>query len=157
MSLISSFETINSKGRPDPNIFLWIPASVADAAAVNINEIKALLANGLSTFFIKGNLVFSNGPRSLPKNPPGWTILWNWVFDNFILADEPLSKALRSFETYVLVNNSLCGELSSSFESPETFDESFKITSVLFFIPDFIIILSQFLVKNQRLFPLLLQ
>ena len=42
--------------------------SVADAAAVNPSGIKTLLANGLSTFFIKGNPVFSNGPKSLPQN-----------------------------------------------------------------------------------------
>ena len=30
------------------NIFLWIAASVSDAAAVNPNGIKTLLANGLS-------------------------------------------------------------------------------------------------------------
>ena len=75
ISFISSFEIINvvvhgpkSEGRPDPNIFLWIFASLgaaAAAAAVNPNGIKKLLANGLSTFFIKGNPVFNNG-SSLP-------------------------------------------------------------------------------------------
>ena len=49
--------------------FLYIPVSAADAAAVNRNRIKTLLANDLITFFIKGNLLFSNGPRSLPRNP----------------------------------------------------------------------------------------
>ena len=53
---------------PDPNIFLRIAVSVPDAAAVNPNSIKRLLANGLGTFPIKGNPVFSNGPKSLPKN-----------------------------------------------------------------------------------------
>ena len=48
---------------PDPNIFLWIAASVTDAAAVNPNGNKTLLANGLSTFPIKGNPVFNTGPR----------------------------------------------------------------------------------------------
>ena len=48
---------------PDSNIFLWIAASVADAAAVNPNGNKALLANGLSTFPIKGNPVFNTGPK----------------------------------------------------------------------------------------------
>ena len=67
----------------DPNIFLRIAASVAaSAAAVYPNGIKTLLANGLSTFSIKGNAVFSMGPTSLPKNPPVWPILCNWVFDN---------------------------------------------------------------------------
>ena len=77
ISFISSFETINvviseakSKGWPDLNIFLWIAGSVTDAAAaaaaaaaVNSKCIKTLLANGLRTFFIKGNPVFSNGPK----------------------------------------------------------------------------------------------
>ena len=47
LSFISSLETINvvlreakSEGRLDLNIFLWIVASVADAAAVNPNVIK---------------------------------------------------------------------------------------------------------------------
>ena len=48
-------------------------ASVTDATAVNLNGIKTLLANGLSTFTIKGNTVFSNRPKSLPKNPPDYS------------------------------------------------------------------------------------
>ena len=36
---------------------LCIPASGADVAAVNPNGIKALLADGLITFFINGNPV----------------------------------------------------------------------------------------------------
>ena len=81
---------------------MWIAASVADVAAVNPNGIKTLLANGLSTFFIKENPVFSNGPKCLPK------ILVIVLFyaidcDNFILADEPFAKALRSLD--------LCGKL----------------------------------------------
>ena len=55
--------------------FLCIPASDADAAAVNPKGMKTLLASGLITFFINGNPVFSNGPRSLPKNPPDCIIL----------------------------------------------------------------------------------
>ena len=47
--------------------FLYTPASAADAAAVNPRGIKTLLANGLITFFISGNPVFSNGPRTYPK------------------------------------------------------------------------------------------
>ena len=46
-----------------------------------------LLANGLITFFINGNPVFSNGPRSLPRNPD-CTILDIWVFDNLISVDK---------------------------------------------------------------------
>ena len=40
-------------------------ASVADGAAVNPNGIKMLLANGLSTFPIKGKPVFSNGSKKV--------------------------------------------------------------------------------------------
>ena len=70
MSFISSSDIINvvvllfeaeDKGRcPDPKIFLCIRASAADAAAVN--------PKGISS-----NPVFSNGPRSLPRNPPDCT------------------------------------------------------------------------------------
>ena len=55
--------------------FVRILASAAGAAAVNPKGIKTLLANGLITFFINGNPVFSNGPRSLPRNPPNCMIL----------------------------------------------------------------------------------
>ena len=45
---------------------------MVNAAAVNRNGIEALLANGLSTFPFKGNPVFNNVPKSLPKNPPDY-------------------------------------------------------------------------------------
>ena len=61
---ISSLEIVNVV-LPDPNIFLWIAASVSDATAVNPNGIKVLLASGLSTFPIKDNQVFSSEPKSL--------------------------------------------------------------------------------------------
>ena len=73
---------------PDPNIFLCIPASAADAAAVYLKGIKNLLANGLTTFFINGNPVFSNGPGNLLRNPPDCIIFNNWVFDNLISVHE---------------------------------------------------------------------
>ena len=60
-----------------------------------------------------------------------------YAIDNFTLADEPFAKALRSFETWVLVNNNLCGKLFSSLESSTTLDENFIVISVLFFVPDF--------------------
>ena len=50
MSSISSFDII-SVVVPDPIIFSCIPASAADAAAINPNGIKTLLAYGLITFF----------------------------------------------------------------------------------------------------------
>ena len=71
MCFISSFDIISVVVLlcPDPKVFLCIPASPADAAAVNPKGINTLLANGLITFFISGNPVFSYGPRSLPRNP----------------------------------------------------------------------------------------
>ena len=51
MSSISSFDIISVVLLPDHNIFLCVSAPAADAAAVNTNGIKALLANGLITFF----------------------------------------------------------------------------------------------------------
>ena len=60
---------------------------------------------GLSTFPIKDNPDFSNGPKNLTKNPLDCPILCNWVFDHFILTEELFAKALQSFETCVLVNN----------------------------------------------------
>ena len=117
--------------------FLRIAASVAAAAAVNPIGIKTFLASGLSIFPIKGNPVFSKGPENLYKNALDWPILCTWVFDNFILVDEPFAKAL-------LVKNNLCGKLFSSLESPTTFKEVFKVTSVQFFIPDFNLLSCQF-------------
>ena len=90
-----------SKGTPDLNISLWIAASATDGSAVNCNGIKTLLVGGLITFPIKYNPVFINGPKTLPKNPPDFPILYKWVFDSFILAEELFAKALWSFETYV--------------------------------------------------------
>ena len=78
MSFISSFDFIRVVVLlPDPKIFLCIAASAADATTVNPKGIKIFLANGLITFFINGNPVFSNGPKSLPKNPPDRMILDN--------------------------------------------------------------------------------
>ena len=59
------------------------------------------------------------------------------VLVKFILADQPFSKALQSLETCVLVNNNLSGKLFSSLEAQATIDESFKVTSERFFIPNF--------------------
>ena len=64
ISFISSLEIINLVIL-DPNILLWISVFVVNAATVNPNGIKTLLANALIAFPIKGNLAFSNGPKSL--------------------------------------------------------------------------------------------
>ena len=54
------------------------------------------------------------------------------VFDNFIVAQKFIAKALRSFEASVLVNNNLYWKLFSSLESLTPFDGNFKVTSVPF-------------------------
>ena len=71
------FDTIGVALLPDPNIFLCIPASAADAAAVSHKGINTLLANSVITFFISGNPAFNKGPSNLPKNPSDCII-----FDN---------------------------------------------------------------------------
>ena len=63
-SSMSLFDIISVVWPSEPNIFLCIPASAADAAAVNPNGINTLFANGVITFFISGNPVFSNGPSN---------------------------------------------------------------------------------------------
>ena len=108
--MISFISSIINVVIPDPKIFFWITSSVA-AVAVNPNGIKTLLVDGLSVFSDKGNPIFSNGPKSVPKNPPDCPILCSWVFYSFILAVEPFSKALRSIEACVLINNNLCRNL----------------------------------------------
>ena len=65
-------------------------------ASVNPNGIKSLLANVLTTIFITGNQVFSNGPKIPSKDPPDCAILSNWVYNNFKQAEELFSKVLRS-------------------------------------------------------------
>ena len=47
----------------------------SDDAVVNLSSIKALLGNGRSTFFINGKPIFSNGPRSLPRNLTVFVVL----------------------------------------------------------------------------------
>ena len=74
---MSLFDIINVAVFTHPNIFLFIPASAADAAAVSPKRISTLLANGVITFFVNGNPVFNKGPSNLPKNPPDCII-----FDN---------------------------------------------------------------------------
>ena len=86
----------------------------------------------------------------LLENLPDCLILCNWVFDNFILADGLLAKALWSLETCILVNNNLCGKLVSSLELLIIFDDRFKVTSERFFITEFNILcceLNNFLFK----------
>ena len=78
----------------------------------------------------------SNGPKRMSRNSRDCTVLCNWVFCSFVLADEPFAKPLQSPETCVLGNNTLFGKLVSSSELLITFEERFKVTSAPFFIND---------------------
>ena len=119
---------------PWSQYFLCIPAYAADVAAVNPKGIKTVLANGLITFFISGNPVFSNVPSNLLRNPPHCIAFDNWVSDNLISAGELFAKDLRRFETFRLVSNYSWGKLVSL--SPIIFDDNVKTTSASFFIAD---------------------
>ena len=48
-----------------------------------------------------------------------------------------LAKFYEALKLVVLVNNNFCGKLFSSLESPATFDEVLKVTSLPFLIPGF--------------------
>ena len=72
---MSSLDNISVVFVPQPKIFFMYFA--AGAATINHHGIKTPLANGLITFSIKGNPVFSSGPRSLSRNPSDYVILDN--------------------------------------------------------------------------------
>ena len=108
--------------------FFWIGAFVADTAAVNPNGIKTLLANGVSTFFIKGKSVFGNGPESLSRNPSNCIIFYNLMLTN--------TKILTFlWNMSIIVSNDLCGKSVS--ESSIMFYYNHKVILVWFFIVDF--------------------
>ena len=46
--------------------------------------------------------MFSNCPKSLPKNHPDCTILCKRIFESLILADKTFAKGLQIFETFVV-------------------------------------------------------
>ena len=56
---------------------------------------------------------------------PNCIILGNWTFENFILTEEPVAKALQIFETCTLVNTNLWGKLVSKFDWPTIFDGNY--------------------------------
>ena len=86
--------------------FFGIPASIAEAAAVNLN--------GAKTFFAKGIATFINGPANLlnkdPKNLPGLIILVICALESFKSVDILLLKAFLSFVYCLVVNNNSCGK-----------------------------------------------
>ena len=96
ISFISSLEIVNVI-LPDLNIFLWIVGCVANVTTVNINGIKTLLANCLSTFLIKDKFLI----MVLKVYLKNCTFLFNWSFDIFILVDELVAKVLQNIESYV--------------------------------------------------------
>ena len=69
--------------------------------------------------------VYGKATSNSPRIPPDCIILADWVFENFILADEPFVKVLKLFETWVLVNNNLCGKLVFPLDFPIKFDGRF--------------------------------
>ena len=85
---------------------------------------------------MKGKPCFSNDSKCLPKNPSWLSYFMQLRF--WQLADKLFGKTLQSFETCELVYNNLCGNYwHASLESPAAFDESFKVISRPFIIPDF--------------------
>ena len=74
ISSVSSSEIINAVVRY-PKIFFWLAELAADAAAVNLNGIKTLLANCVGTFFINAKPAVINCIRKLRNFPSRLTFL----------------------------------------------------------------------------------
>ena len=53
----------------DQTNFIWKAASLAEGAAVNPNDIRTLLVNGVDTFFINDKLNLIKWARKLNKRP----------------------------------------------------------------------------------------
>ena len=71
--------------------------------------------NSLRNEFIIGfvnDVIYGSmeGKNISSLNCTSWDI---WVFENFVLDDGTFAKALRTFETFVSVNNNICGKLVS--------------------------------------------
>ena len=101
----------------------FFPASAAaDFAAVIPTGVNTLVGNRVSTFFIIGRPTFIRGPRSLRRNQPDCSILYIFVFDYSIWADEWFIRALQRLHTCLFVSDNLWGKLN----------DNLKVTSVLF-------------------------
>ena len=114
-----------------PKIFWLIPASVADADAVNLYVTCAVVANGISAFFINGSLIFINCLKSFPRNSTDCTIFEICVFDYFMLAVKRFSKAFRRLAACLFLNNKSCGKLILL--AQVIFNDNLKVTPVSFF------------------------
>ena len=81
--------------------------------------LASIFIDSLSTDFINDetpSIVFlAESPLNKKEGKilPDCIILDNWVFENFILADEPFVKVLKIVETCVSVNNNLSEKLVS--------------------------------------------
>ena len=90
----------------------------------------------ITTIFATLNIKAKAAYNKRSGNPQD-CILDNWVFDNFILTNQPFGNALQVLETCVSVNDNLYGKLVPSLEFPIKFDERFRVTLLQFFIQDF--------------------
>ena len=72
ISFISSFKIISAV-IPHLKTFLWIAVSVANAAAVNPNNTKTILGNGVSILFVNPKPSDINGLKKLGNNP-SWVV-----------------------------------------------------------------------------------
>ena len=100
MSVISSFGLIRV-AVPEPCIFFWIPASIAEAEAVIPNEAKIFFVNGTTTFINGFSILLNNAS----ENPPDYIILDIWVLDSFMSVDILFSNGFVSLVFYLIVND----------------------------------------------------
>ena len=121
ISFISSLEIIDVV-LPDPNMFLWIAASIADAAAVNPNRIKTILANRLTTFPIKAIQFLV----MVLKVCLEILLIFLFYVIEFLISFISWRIICKRFWKFcVLVNNTLCGKLFSSWDLTTAIDERF--------------------------------
>ena len=83
---------------------------------------------------INNKITFLNVLRILPRNSPAFIISGSCVFNDFILTDNFFKKALEWLETCSSLNKHLSGKSVSLVLI--IFDDSFKNTSVAFFVAD---------------------
>ena len=89
------------------HVFLWISASIAEAAAVILTGAKKIFAKGAATFItVPANLL-----NNEPKNPPDWVILDIWALESFILIDILFSNAFLNFVFCLVVYDNSWGKL----------------------------------------------
>ena len=99
ISSIPSFEIVNAVVLD----FFWIAASVADAAAVNPNGFKALLAYGVSSFFYNGKRAVINGLRKSRNSPFCLAIFLVIFFIKIFLFSKDSIIVIISFTLFVRV------------------------------------------------------